>query len=305
MSQRNQFSLRGPSLTSHRSHQLSVHRALGLSDDEVDTIIQGFAEADETSGKTWTRRLVEDYLCKVSVVFVEIDEEFPACTTYTLYETGSHISVVALQKQWYFPRVGDSTAPSLSKAYAYYEHITLPRHFSEGRVEHVLRRAEPGENAEDTELYNPFTTPTSSFIEWGIGVDLYFSSLRALACLLFFAGLMNIPSIMHYASNDYSQNGQSSLESMTLKGTAVCTTFDWVVCDPETCTAELFNDDDNERRRYGVAGDGTVLIQRNLCDGVTYRTVLTSLFTLFFITIVMILLSLYWAAREVRFDEDK
>lgn len=68
MSERNQFSLRhlGPA-DRQKSSQLSVHRALGLSDDEVDTIIQGFADADETSGKTWTRRLVEDYLCKVSI----------------------------------------------------------------------------------------------------------------------------------------------------------------------------------------------------------------------------------------------
>lgn len=193
----------------------------------------------------------------------------------------------------------------MPKAYAYYEHITLPRHFAEGRVEHVLRRAEPGENVEDTELYNPFTTPASSLIEWGIGVDLYFSSLRSLGFLLFLAGLMNIPSIMHYASDEYSENGQSSLESMTLKGSAVCTTTDWVVCDPATCTAELFDDDGNERKRFGVAPDGTVLIERNLCDGVTYQTLLTNLFTLFFITIVMVLLSLYWGAREVRFDEDK
>eukprot|EP00977_Amphora_coffeiformis_P030428 scaffold46958_cov199-Amphora_coffeaeformis.AAC.1 len=257
-------------MASHRS-QLSVHRALGLSDEEVDTIIQGFAEADETSGKTWTRRLVEGFVGK---------------------------------KQWYFPRVGDPTAPSLSKAYAYYEHITLPRHFASDHGG-VLRRAEPGENAEDTELYSPFATPASSFIEWGIGVDLYFSSLRSLAFLLFCAGCLNIASITHFASNDYSPNGQSSLQSMTLKGSAVCTTFDWVVCDPTSCTANLFNDDDNERRRYGVAEDGTVLIQRNLCDGVTYKTVLTNLFTLFFVTIVMILLSLYWGAREVRFDEDK
>jgi len=231
------------------------------------------------------------------------------CVLHTQKRTNTRFSpfvccFIMLQKQWYFPRVGDPSAPSLSKAYAYFEHITLPRHFV---TDHggVLRRAEPGENAEETELYSPFLTPASSFIEWGIGVDLYFSSLRSLSFLLFCAGCLNAASITYYASNEYSPNGQSSLQSMTLKGSAVCTTFDWVVCDPTSCTPELYNDDGNERNRFGVAEDGTVLIQRSLCDGVTYQTVLTNWFTLFFVTIVMILLSLYWGAREVRFDEDK
>lgn len=57
MSKRSEFA-------SNRS-KLSVYRNLKLSDDEVDAIIEGFAEEDEISGKTWSRRLVEDYLSKV------------------------------------------------------------------------------------------------------------------------------------------------------------------------------------------------------------------------------------------------
>lgn len=49
-----------------KKSQLSIHRSLGLSDDEVDAIIQGFADDDETSRKTWSRRIVEDYLSHVS-----------------------------------------------------------------------------------------------------------------------------------------------------------------------------------------------------------------------------------------------
>jgi hypothetical protein len=110
---------------------------------------------------------------------------------------------VYIQRKWYFPRLGKPNAPSLSKvsyththtsrrrfihfsrsplsslvlaqAWAYYEHITLPRHFvGENTAEHVMRLAEPGEK-EDTELYSPIRTPQSSLIEWGIGLDLYFS----------------------------------------------------------------------------------------------------------------------------------
>lgn len=180
----------------------------------------------------------------------------------------------------------------------------MPRHFSGDDVaDHVLHRAEPGESSEKTDLYNPFTTPASAFIEWGIGVDLYFSSLSALSLLLFVAGLINIPSIMYYASEDYSPNGQSSLDSQTLKGSAICTTFGWVVC--QDCKESDFNGDINEKSRFGRTDDGTVIVQQNLCDGVTYQTVVTNWMTLIFVTVVMILLSLYWGAREVRFDEDK
>jgi hypothetical protein len=252
--------------------QLSIHRSIGLTDEEVDAIIQGFADEDQASGKTWTRLVVENFLGK---------------------------------QKWYFPRTGDPTAPSLSTAYAYYEHITLPRHFVGGNVaDHALHRAEPGENSQETELYNPFTTPQSSFIEWGIGVDLYFSSLRALAFVLLVAGIISIPALMYYAGSDYNiQDKQSSDVSFSLLGSAVCTSQEWVVCTD--CEAEPFNDDINERERFGVADDGTILVQRNLCEGVVYQTVITHWVTLIFLTAVVMILSLYWSAREIRFDEDK
>ena len=54
------------SLRSQFRSQISHNRSLGLSDEEVDAIIQGFANEDEPSGKTWSRRLVEGYLSHVS-----------------------------------------------------------------------------------------------------------------------------------------------------------------------------------------------------------------------------------------------
>ena len=181
----------------------------------------------------------------------------------------------------------------------------MPRHFTgENVAGQVQRRAEPGENTEETELYNPFTTARSSFIEWGIGVDLYFSSLRALGVLLLIAGILNLPAMRYYASRDYSENKQENLDSTTLWGSAICTTVEWVVC--EDCSATNFNDeDDYERERFAVAPDDTILVLRNKCAGVAYETVITHWVSLMFITVVVILLSLYWRAREVRFDEDK
>ena len=169
---------------------------------------------------------------------------------------------------------------------------------------HVLHRAEPGENTQDTELYNPFTTPTSSFIEWGIGVDLYFSSLRALAFVLLIAGIINIPALMYYSGNEYTDDGQAAVNTFSLVGSAICTSAEWVVC--EDCRPDQFSEDENEKKRFAIDLEtNTTLVQKNLCEGVVTQTVITHWVSLFFVTGVVIFLSLYWSAREVRFDEDK
>ena len=48
-----------------RASERSFHRSLGMSDDEVDQMIQQFADGDAESRKTWTRLLVEKYLSHV------------------------------------------------------------------------------------------------------------------------------------------------------------------------------------------------------------------------------------------------
>ena len=171
----------------------------------------------------------------------------------------THLSPRHFQRKWYFPRAGDPDAPSLSKAYAYYEHMTLPRHLTgENVADQVLRRAGPGESG-DTELYNPFRTPAASFIEWGIGVDLYFSSLRALAFVLLLAGVLNLPAIRYYASDEYSPNLQKDiLNSTFLWGSAICTTEEWVVCVDCLNNTDPF-DNESGQKRLAVASDGTTL----------------------------------------------
>jgi hypothetical protein len=188
------------------------------------------------------------------------------------------------------------------QAWAYYEHITLPRHFvGENTAEHVLRLAEPGET-EDTELYHPIRTPQSSLIEWGIGIDLYFSSLRIMAGFLLIAGLINLPNMIFFASDDYSPDGKDNL-SFTLKTSMICTTFKWVVC--EDCMQNEWNENDQEDR-FGVASDGiTTLVLKNACDGAQFEQGIVNWVTLLGLVISAFLMSIYLRAREVRFDEDK
>ena len=201
----------------------------------------------------------------------------------------------------YCPRKDVPNAPSLSKAYAYYEHVTLPRHFSgDGQAEHALRRSEPGESLQSTELYSPFTTPASALVEWGIGVDLYFSTLRIMAGILFCVGLIHLPNLIYYRT-DYSDKTKDTRWSLT--GSAVCTTTEWVVC--LDCTAKQWNTAE-EQERFGTTEDGTVLVERNDCgfSDILPRGIV-NLAGLFFLTVVIFVLGFYLRAREVRFDEDK
>jgi hypothetical protein len=168
-----------------------------------------------------------------------------------------------------------------------------------------LRLAEPGEK-EDTELYNPLRTPQSSLIEWGIGIDLYFSSLRIMAGFLLIAGLINLPNILFYASDDYSPDGKDGL-SFSLKTSMVCTTFRWVVC--EDCMPNEWGSNE-EKDRFGTVlnDDGitnTTLVLKNECDGGQFEQGIVNWVTLLLLIIGASLLSVYLRAREIRFDEDK
>jgi hypothetical protein len=167
-----------------------------------------------------------------------------------------------------------------------------------------MRRAEPGENTGDTELFSPFKTPESSLIEWGVGVDLYFISLRFFAVLMAFAGVVHIQSMIYFASRNYNEDAtETSLDMIKwmLRGSAVCTDTQWVVCTD--CRKDQWEDD---KGRLGVAEDGeTLLVLRNMCKGVTRETVYANLATLVILLAFVALFSYYLRLREIRFDEDK
>jgi len=166
------------------------------------------------------------------------------------------------------------------------------------------RRADPGESTEETELYDPFRTPSSAYIEWGTGVDLYFSTLRIMAFLLLLAGIINIPNILFYRSKAYSPDGKDGLGVFfTLSSSAVCTTPEWVVCSD--CSQQGLLNLGEEQGRFINATDGTILVQRNACDGGQFTQGMINYGTAFFLTAAITLMSMYLRAREIRADEDK
>lgn len=193
----------------------------------------------------------------------------------------------------------------MNKAYAFYEHFTLTRHFTETAAEHRLERAEPGEQ-QATELYSPLWTPDSQLIEFGIGVALYFSTLRVLAAILIVAGLIHLPNLLYYSGSAYS-DGQPGLRSATLAGSAVCTVGEWVVCT--TCK---WYDYDNleEQDRFANAtnpdtGEVVTLVYGNGCGRPGLQQGIVNYAALIFLIISFLLFALYQRKREMLFDESK
>ena len=58
-----------------------------------------------------------------------------------------------------------------------------------------LDRAEPGEADRPTRLYHPFFTPYKQLGDFGLGIGLYFASIRGLTVLVLLAGLIHIPNL--------------------------------------------------------------------------------------------------------------
>ena len=169
-----------------------------------------------------------------------------------------------------------------------------------------LSRAEPGESKLPTRLYSPFFTPLSQLGDFGIGVGLYFSSLRAVAFITLIAGCINLPNIIYFASDEYSKSQPGV--NFLLKGSAICTEQVWVPCP--TCTVDQFG---HARSRIAgattVSPDGElqtlVFALKNACDGATFSVGLVNMASLAFILLAIAALSLYQRRKQIAFDEQE
>eukprot|EP00571_Detonula_confervacea_P000752 CAMPEP_0172323196 /NCGR_PEP_ID=MMETSP1058-20130122/48111_1 /TAXON_ID=83371 /ORGANISM="Detonula confervacea, Strain CCMP 353" /LENGTH=1558 /DNA_ID=CAMNT_0013039143 /DNA_START=34 /DNA_END=4710 /DNA_ORIENTATION=- len=169
-----------------------------------------------------------------------------------------------------------------------------------------LDRAEPGESTLPTKFYSPFFTPLSQLGDFGIGVGLYFSSLRAVAFITLIAGCINLPNMFYYASDEYSR-GQPGVNFL-LKGSAICTEQVWVPCP--TCTVDEF---DTARSRIAgattVTPDGElqtlVFALKNTCDGAKFQVGIVNMASLGFILLAIAALSLYQRRKQIIFDEQE
>ena len=178
-----------------------------------------------------------------------------------------------------------------------------------------LDRAEAGEPYLPTKLYKPVFTPHKQLGDWGLGVGLYFSTLRAVMLLTLVAGLCSLPNMLYFASNDYNVQPQESISNRLLQASAICTDTSWVLCTD--CRTETDYFADNRLQTGNLTTTTTTLdtfqaaqrqatfALRNNCEGATYRTGIVSFVTLVLLVVGMSVLTRYLNAMEVAFDEDE
>ena len=193
--------------------------------------------------------------------------------------------------------------PSLEKAWAYFEHFALPRYLLDDKsTSGDLSKAEPGEGDIPTKLYSPLFTPLSQMGDFGLGIGLYFSTLRALAMLTFLCGLLNIPNFIYFSGQEYS-NGQPGVPDL-LKGSAICTNEIWVPCI--ACSKDNFT---FSEQRFATAtnsnGDLLTFAKRNDCDGATFQQVMINYGTLLLVLVGIVVINRYQKKKEIEFDEDE
>ena len=64
----------------------------------------------------------------------------------------------------------------------------------------LRQKAEPGECDRPTRLYPVRGTAEADLADFGVGVGVYFFTLRALAAVMLVAGLVSAPNLHYFAS---------------------------------------------------------------------------------------------------------
>ena len=145
--------------------------------------------------------------------------------------------------------------PSLDDAWAHFEHVTLPRHFpptagSSSSSSSLSRSpslfsgsrgcemAKRGEDEELTSLYSVWSTPLRRLADFGVGVGLYFHCLKWMSIITFLAGLINLPVMIYYSSDEYNVDYDGRIYEVgeILRGSAICTDTRFMPCP--TCVRD-------------------------------------------------------------------
>ena len=209
---------------------------------------------------------------------------------------------------WYNPNLNSTSPlrPNIDQAWAYFEHFILARHYVPSKEQRkgqdsgdYLRKAEPGESDRPTRLYSVFHTPEVDLCDWGVGVGIYFFTLRSLCIIMFLAGLINVPALIYYASDAYS-GSHDTLYFRALQTSAICTDSTWVPCP--TCTREQWNSFPSTLDRFAESQDGLTFILRNNCK-ISSMVAVVSYISLLFVCISVLVLQKITKRRERFFDE--
>jgi len=213
--------------------------------------------------------------------------------------------------------------PSLEKGWAFFEHQALYRYtISEGydmdkpkkslctRLFRSLflnknkkyDRAEPGEDEVPSRLYK-FSTPHDQLGDFGLGIGLYFSSLRILIVISLICGFISLPNMLYFASDEYDSNKGD--RAVLTPGSAVCTSVDWVACPTCECHDGFNPIEGSLPQNRCIIEDGLTFAKKNTCDGTKWDLPATNFAALIFMLISIMIIGWYMRREEVKFDEDE
>ena len=220
----------------------------------------------------------------------------------------------------------------MRNGWAFFEHQTLyrfrlPEDYADKEKHGILTRmfrtcflhrnkkfekVEPGENKVPSRLY-PVNTPHKQLGDFGLGIGLYFSNLRALILISLLCGFISMGNILYFASDRYDENNSSewlSFETFTLAGSAACSDNEWVPCPDCHCSKPWLREEDLFLRlnRCALAtnekGEELQFALKNKCDGTTYLLAASNFATVSCICLCTFLMGRYMKREEVKFDED-
>ncbi|CAJ1934872.1 unnamed protein product [Cylindrotheca closterium] len=252
---------------------------------------------------------------------------------------GRRIALSLMNQKWYNPQVEvkdgveiDGSArtgqsgnpntvvakPSLEKAWAYFEHFALSRYLIDETADSSDRkRAEPGENDVPTRLYSPIRLPHAQLGDFGIGIGLYFSTLRLILFLAVLCGLISIANIHFFASSSYqSPSNRDSIFPSLVQGSAICTETNWVACPSCECASDdrvtahtLRRQDILPTSRCQVREvDGNLLtyVLKNECGDIPiYVGMINYATIILFFLVTYVYLGIFLKQQETQFDEDE
>ncbi len=205
---------------------------------------------------------------------------------------------------FYYPNhtADEYSDPNLLEiGWAFYDHFTLARHIKiEDNKDEIVRKlpGDPNIHRDDTVLYNVWKTPGRALDGFGIGVGLYFNSIKVMGLALLAAYLISIPNVLFYQSSEYGEGQDQSGLDLLLRGSAVCTVEkSWVACESkEWCdVGEL-----GKRNLDYATSDNDpdqIFVKKSNCDGATIATGLFNLGAL--LVVALITLFFMWYQNKV------
>lgn len=298
-------------------------------------------------------RRKEENNTEAQLAMGEIDEEPMITVEHTL------VSKFLYSQKWYNPNyskenqdesdpenpaAGWNAKASLLKAWDFYEKHVLYRYIenddNEDDDEEVINDKEvfnlckgkkpqrkaretkdSMDEAQDSKMYTLWGTHEEDFGAWGIGIYVYFYTLKYIILMFLMLILFAYPVQLYYGS-DYYNGGQSSETQLDMLEntfdyyvpTAICTNREFVICTD--CSLEQWKRDkdsfgtltspliDSELSDTSLLSNDITLVQKNKCNGPSYQGSIFNFLSLISVFVVMSVIIYQIRKKAIERDEE-